>query len=176
MNKKKVIVIDPDKCVGCHSCEMACSLKNFQKCSPLLSRIRIQEFRDVNTFIPIVCQACEDATCIKVCPMGARIRLESGAVVTNESACIGCRACIYACPFAAPVINLETGKTMTCDLCGNEAEPWCVKSCTMQGALKFVSKEQVSKDLSRKFAWKLKEQFQPQQLTEEKDGPGFSWG
>lgn len=107
MNKRKVIVVDPDKCVGCHSCEMACSLKNFQKCSPLLSRIRIQEFREVNTYIPIVCQACENAACIKVCPMGARIRLESGAVITNESACIGCRACIYACPFAAPVVNLE---------------------------------------------------------------------
>jgi len=46
----------------------------------------------------------------------------------------------------------------------------------MQGALKFVTKEQVSKDLSRKFAWKLIEQFQPQQLTDEKDGSGSSWG
>ncbi len=48
-----VIVIDPDKCAGCHSCEMACAMKHFQKSHPNYSRIRIHEFREVNTFIPV---------------------------------------------------------------------------------------------------------------------------
>lgn len=167
---ERVIVIDPDKCTGCHSCEMACSMKNFGKCHPTLSRIRIQEFREVNTFIPVNCQACEEALCMKVCPMGARIRLESGAVVTNEEACIGCRACMYICPFGAPVLNPENGKTMTCDQCSSEEEPWCAKACTLQKAIQFVPKHQASAVKSREYAWKLKEQYKPQGSDDESSG------
>ncbi|MCD6567719.1 MAG: 4Fe-4S dicluster domain-containing protein [Dehalococcoidia bacterium] len=171
---RKVIVIDPNKCTGCHSCELACSIKHFAKCSPLLSRIRIQEFRDVNTYIPITCLGCEDAPCIKVCPMGARVRLESGAVVTNEDACIGCRACIYTCPFGAPVVNPESGKTMSCDLCNDdEMGPWCVKACTMQGALQFVDIEKCARNAGQDFAFTLKEEYKPTVVQEEK---GFSVG
>lgn len=173
--KEKVLVIDPDKCTGCHSCEMACSMKHFGKNHPNYSRIRIQEFRDINTFIPITCQGCEEAPCMKVCPMGARMRLESGAVVTNEDACIGCRACIYVCYCGAPVINPETGKTMTCNLCeGDEMGPWCVKACTMQKALQFVPKEQVSKVAGKSFAWAMKEEFKPQAAKDD-DKFGFSF-
>ena len=171
---EKVIVIDPDKCVGCHSCEMACSMQHYGKCSPLLSRIRIQEFREVNTFIPITCQSCEAATCMKVCPMGARIRLESGAVVTNEEACIGCRACTYSCFMGAPVVNPENGKTMTCDHCGGNEEPWCVRACTMNEALKFMPKYQSSNNMARKFAAILKEEYKLQGSKDEKTS-GFSF-
>lgn len=174
--KEKVIVIDPDKCAGCHSCEMACSMKHFSKCHPNYSRVRIHEFRDVNTFIPITCQACDDAPCMKVCPMGARVRLESGAVVTNDDACIGCRACVYACPMGAPAVNPETGKTMTCNLCEGEEKPWCVRACTMQGALQCVPKYQVSRVMGRKFAWILKDEYKPQGVKEEEQKFGFSFG
>lgn len=162
LKEEKVIVVDPDKCVGCHSCEMACSVKHFNKCHPYYSRIRIQEFRDVNTFVPILCQACEDASCMKVCPMNARTRLLSGAVVTDENRCIGCRACVYACPFGAPVVNPENGKTMSCDLCvDDEKGPWCVKACTMQGALNFVYAEDAARAKGRDWAKLLKEQLGP---------------
>jgi len=172
---EKVIVIDPDKCAGCHSCEMACSMKNFGKNHPYYSRIRIQEFREVNTFIPVTCQACEEAVCMKVCPMGARYRDANGAVVTNEDACIGCRACIYACPFGAPVINPDTGKTMTCNKCVGEETPWCVRACTMQGALQYVPKHMVSKVTSRKFAWELKEEYKPKGAKDEEPKFSFSF-
>lgn len=160
--KEMVIVIDPAKCTGCHSCEMACSMAHFGKSSSLLSRIRITEFREVNTFIPITCHVCEEALCIKVCPLGARIRLESGAVITNEEVCIGCRACIYACPFGAPVVNPESGKTMSCDQCDGEEEPWCVKACIMQGALIYAPKCQASNVKARSFAMSLKDEYKPQ--------------
>jgi len=160
--QEKVIVIDPDKCTGCHSCEMACSIKHFGKCSPNLSRIKVHDFGDVSTNVPVMCQACEDAPCIKVCPMNARIRIESGAVVTDENKCIGCRACIYACPFGAPVINPETGKTMSCDLCmDDEMGPWCVKACSMQQALKFVDSTDAARAKGRDWASVIKEDFEP---------------
>lgn len=170
--KEMVIVIDPEKCTGCHGCEMACAMNHGDKCSSLLSRIRITEFREVNTFIPVTCQGCEEAPCMKVCPMGARVRLESGAVDTNKDACIGCNACIYACPLGAPVINPETGKSMSCDQCADDPKgPACVRACTMQGALQYVPKTQVSKVKGKTFTWKLKEEFKPQTMSKDEDNP-----
>ncbi len=167
VKQQKVIVVDSDKCAGCHSCEMACSIKHFGDCSPYHSRIRIQEFRDVNTFIPVMCQACKDAPCTKVCPMNARSRLDTGAIVTLEDRCIGCRACIYACPFGASHVNPETGKTMTCDLCmEDELGPWCVKACTMQQALQFVDSGNAALAKGRDWAKKLKEEYEPPKADE----------
>ena len=153
----KVIIVDPDHCTGCHSCEMACSMQHFEVCSPLYSRIRIQEFRDVNTFIPVLCQACEDAPCIKSCPTNARIRRPTGAVVTDEQRCIGCKTCVFACPFGAITTNPRSGLPMTCDLCeGDERGPWCVAACVLQNALQFVDRTQTAHARSREWAGVVK--------------------
>jgi Fe-S-cluster-containing hydrogenase component 2 len=173
----KMIVVDPDKCTGCHGCEMACSIKHFDLCSPYYSRIRIHEFRDVNTFIPLICQACDDAPCIGSCPKDARIRVASGAVVTEQSKCIGCNTCIFACPFGAPVIDPETGKTMTCDRCDDdELGPWCVKACTMQGALTYVRDIDASKARGRSWAETFKKKLEPPGRDDEGSGFQFSFG
>ena len=171
----KVIVIQPEKCAGCHSCEMACSIKHFGRCSTYLSAIRVHEFRDVNTFVPITCMGCEDATCAKVCPMNARVRLQSGAMVTAEERCIGCRACVYGCPFGAAVVNPETGKTMSCDLCRDDAlGPWCVKACTMQKALSFVAVGDAARAKGRDWSKLVKEANMPPS-KEGDQGFGFSF-
>jgi anaerobic carbon-monoxide dehydrogenase iron sulfur subunit len=175
LKEEKVIVIDADKCTGCHSCEMACSIKHFGKNHSYLSRIRIQEFRDVNTFVPVVCQACEDAPCIKVCPMNARVRLDSGAVVTQDDKCIGCRACTYTCPFGASVANPENGKTMSCDLCmGDDLGPWCVKACTMQKALRFVRAQDAARAKGRDMARLIAEDLMPPKQDENEFAFSFS--
>jgi Fe-S-cluster-containing dehydrogenase component len=71
--------------------------------------------------------------------MNARGRTLEGAVVTDEDRCIGCRACLYICPFAAPTVNPDTGRTMTCDLCADDGTGlWCVKACRDCGALKSI--------------------------------------
>lgn len=99
---------------------------------------------------------------MKVCPTNARIRLESGAVVTNEDQCIGCRACTYACPFGAAVVNPENSKSMSCDLCmDDELGPWCVKACSMQKALQFVDSQDAAKTKGRGWANIVKKEFEP---------------
>jgi Fe-S-cluster-containing hydrogenase component 2 len=156
----RLIVVDIDKCTGCHGCEMACSMQHFHLCSPLYSRVRIQEFRDVNTFVPVLCQACEDAPCIKSCPVNARVRLENGAVVTDEDRCIGCKTCIFSCRFGAVFPNPETGLPMSCDLChGEPAGPRCVEACTMQRALLYVDSREAGGMRSREWAGIVKKGF-----------------
>jgi Fe-S-cluster-containing dehydrogenase component len=136
---ERLVTIDPDKCTGCRACQMACSIKHFGFCSPAHALIKVHEFVDQQVFIPVICQACETATCEKVCPTNARRRLPNGAMGTDPDRCIGCRGCVYACPFNSLAVDPETGQAKSCDLCQDEADgPWCVRACALQKALRFV--------------------------------------
>jgi Fe-S-cluster-containing dehydrogenase component len=142
--KNPFILIDPEKCSGCRLCEIACAMVHTGRCSPEHSRIRIMSFDGGSPHVPLLCQACEQAPCIKCCPMNARGRTAEGAVVTDPDRCIGCRACLYICPFATPVVDPDTGKTMTCDLCADDGGgPWCVNACRDCGALKVSEAREV---------------------------------
>lgn len=132
----------PDFCTGCQSCEMVCSLSHEKSSSSTFSRIRVEKWGEIAVYIPIVCQHCEDAPCITICPTLARKRVaETGAVITDDKWCVGCKSCIYACPFNAPSIHPVTRKTMTCDLC--DGKPLCVDVCTV-GALSYTSDGKLS--------------------------------
>jgi anaerobic carbon-monoxide dehydrogenase iron sulfur subunit len=138
--RPELLSINPEVCNGCRICEIACSMKHHGTCNPDLARIRILHLTISTGHLPIVCTACNDAPCIKVCPLNARVREANGAVTTDEERCIGCRACIYICPTGSPTINRATHKTMTCDMCQGETKPWCVTACKA-GALRMVDEE-----------------------------------
>jgi Fe-S-cluster-containing hydrogenase component 2 len=91
---------------------MACSMMHHGILSPHRARIRVLRFASGGGNIPLICHACEDAPCIKTCPMNARRRLDNQAVVTDGERCIGCRACAYICPFGAPQVHPDSGKAM----------------------------------------------------------------
>ncbi len=134
---KKIILVSREKCNGCRRCELVCSLQHFGLFAPAFSRIRVLKVN--NSYLPSLCGACEDAPCIKVCPVNARFRLDNHAVDTDDDRCLGCLACRYVCPFMAPVISPVTKKTITCDLCFDDPSgPWCVQACRQRGALQFV--------------------------------------
>ena len=147
------ISILPDLCTGCQSCEMACSLLHERATGSTLSRIQIRRWPEIAVYMPIGCQHCEDAPCMTICPTGARKRVpQTQAVVTDLKWCVGCKSCIYACPYAAPVIHPETGKTMTCDLC--DGKPLCTEACTV-GALSYTSDGKPSIDRKSVYAQKI---------------------
>jgi len=123
-----IIYVDPARCTGCKVCEMVCSLFREDEINPTKSRIYVASWEQAGVDIPIVCQQCEDPPCKEVCPTHAISRnRETGAMVINESACIGCRICISACPFGAPIVRADTGEVVKCDLC--KGEPKCVEFC-----------------------------------------------
>jgi carbon-monoxide dehydrogenase iron sulfur subunit len=153
------ISIIPELCSGCLSCAMVCSLSHEGASCPTLSRIQVKEWGEIAVYFPVLCHHCEDAPCISICPTSARKRVqETGAVVTDEKWCVGCKSCIYACPYGAPTIHPVTGKTMTCDLC--EGKPLCVEACTV-GALSHASEGRLSTERKKAFAQKIVQSMRP---------------
>ena len=142
MMTNKVLTADPKKCTGCRSCEIACSLKHARVSSPDRSRIRVVNLKPARHFLPVACQHCEDAPCLKACPQEAISRdADLAQVVIDYTRCVGCRTCFFACPFGAMQFDGDRGRPFKCDLCGGE--PLCVAICE-DDALAFTDPTAVS--------------------------------
>ncbi|MEN6408375.1 MAG: 4Fe-4S dicluster domain-containing protein, partial [Anaerolineaceae bacterium] len=96
----KMIMIHPDRCVGCKSCVAACAFAHEGSQRPEASRVHVYTFPWEGVSVPMLCQHCSDAACITVCPTGAMHRNDVTAQVElDASRCIRCRMCTMACPF-----------------------------------------------------------------------------
>ena len=140
--KRAGMVVDIARCVGCHSCSIACKtehqvpLGNFRQRTHYLQRPDQTQM----TFVPMLCMHCQDAPCIEACPTGALGKLDDGRVVIDESRCNGTKACIPACPYGAISINRTTDRAEKCDFCVQRTsvglQPACVEACPTE-ALRF---------------------------------------
>ncbi|MFC1533683.1 4Fe-4S dicluster domain-containing protein [Thermodesulfobacteriota bacterium] len=138
---EKMLVLDPDKCIGCHTCEMVCSLKHHDGCSQIRSRVRVITDRTQDLSLPIMCQHCENPLCQKVCPTGAISRdSATHAILINRNKCLGCKMCIFVCPFGAPSFDPIDRVTFKCDIC--EGDPECAKLCPSE-AIQFVRNDKI---------------------------------
>jgi carbon-monoxide dehydrogenase iron sulfur subunit len=133
---RKILQYHPNKCMGCHSCELACSFKHEKEFNPQFARIFIEI--DGSFHIPLTCSQCENPWCASICPKNAISRnLETGAMEVDQKLCVGCRMCTMACPFGLIVMGPRK-KAIKCNLCSGDPE--CVKACTY-GALEFTIEE-----------------------------------
>src|SRR3990172_8775953 len=102
---RRGMVIDLKRCNGCHACTVACKAENATPPGVFWGRVLEHETGKYptpkRTFLPVLCNHCENAPCVKVCPTGASSQREDGLVLVDYQKCIGCRACMTACPYQA---------------------------------------------------------------------------
>ena len=150
-----ILVVDHEKCTGCRLCEMVCSVRHTGVNNPTRSRIHVIKWPREGFELPMLCQQCEEAPCIAVCPKDALSRdLVLGRVMLNYDLCIGCKMCVIACPFGGMGIDTVIQQVIKCDLC--DGDPACVRFCG-SGALQFVPANRVNLMKKRDAGWKFSE-------------------
>ncbi len=113
---KLAIAVNKGRCVGCHTCSVACKMQNNIPDGMLWNRVLTRNCDVVDgaegtypnlkrDYLPLACQHCTNAACKRVCPTGATYRDDMGRIQIDYDKCIGCRMCMAACPYNARVFN-----------------------------------------------------------------------
>lgn len=160
-----IILVDPERCMGCRSCEIACAVEHSESKSiygapferPLpIPRVRILVVPPYN--VPMRCQHCKEPPCMAVCPTKAIDKTPEGFVVLNPERCIGCLMCALACPFGHPKYSAELRVVVKCDFCVDRLrrglEPACVEACPT-GALRFGTVEELMREVAEEKARRM---------------------
>ena len=150
---KRIIVVEPSKCTGCRLCEIVCSAGKHGAVNPTRARITVVKWESVCLETPMLCQQCEAAPCMAICPVKALTLDEVlSRVNIDYDKCIGCRFCVAVCPFGAMGIDPADRKVIKCDLC--DGEPKCVAFCETK-ALQYVDASLVNRTKMRLAAERL---------------------
>lgn len=136
-------VIDQTRCIGCHACTTACKSENEVPLGVTRTYVKYADvgiFPNVHRAFQVTrCNQCEDAPCATACPTRAMFRRPDGIVDFDKSICIGCKACIAACPYDAIFINPEDHAAEKCNFCAHRIdgglEPACVVVCPTEAII-----------------------------------------
>lgn len=130
---KYALVIDTTKCTGCQACVEACNLRNDLPDDQSYIRGEARGDEEQPWYLMVQCQHCADPPCATVCPTDATYVRDDGVVLIDEKLCVGCKYCIYACPYDARIYDEHRGVADKCWLCLDWAlaggEPACVAAC-----------------------------------------------
>ena len=134
-------LMDHRRCIGCHACTVACKSENDVPVGDFRTWVKYTEsgtFPAVKRHFSVLrCNHCTKAPCVTICPVNALEKREADGIVDiDKQACIGCRACMQACPYDAIYLNEDTGSVEKCHFCAhrveNRLEPACVVVCPVQ--------------------------------------------
>jgi len=101
--KQWAMVIDLRRCIGCQACLAACKSENGVPLGIHYTWVETHEegkYPNMKlTFLPRLCNHCDNPPCVQVCPVGATYKRGDGIVMQDVNRCIGCRYCMVACPY-----------------------------------------------------------------------------
>jgi formate dehydrogenase iron-sulfur subunit len=177
----RATLIDTTKCIGCRSCQVTCKAWNdlagektaftpglglqaprtvSSKTYAIVTQKDVDDprssagFRSV--FVKRQCMHCEDPACVSACPVTAMSKTAEGPVVYDQDKCIGCRYCVWACPWGVPTADWDSlaPKISKCDMCYSRldlagGEPACVKQCP-SGALTYGNRDELLQEAHRR--------------------------
>lgn len=153
---------DGSRCTGCKTCEFAC--KDYYDLNSAIAYRKVYEVTQGETIkdsrgyakttcisyeLSMSCNHCDNPACTKVCPTGAMHKDEAtGLVSVDAGKCVGCGYCHMSCPYNAPKVDREKGRSVKCDGCVERvaagSKPICVEACPAR-ALDFGSAEDMAK-------------------------------
>lgn len=132
---------DMTACGGCKTCQIACNDKNDLKAGELFREVKSFEGGKFPApwiyYLSASCHHCTEPKCVENCPTGASYkRKEDGIVLIDEDRCIGCKYCMWSCPYDARVYIEQKGVVGKCNMCVDLLEegknPACVDACVMR--------------------------------------------
>lgn len=165
----RFIACEPNKCIGCRTCEIACavahaSIAGAECLQPQNFAPRLRLVTTARTSTPVTCHQCDDAPCLNACPVNALV-YSHDSVQVDRNLCVGCKSCVIACPFGImEVVKVSAQRTFAglelsagartephkCDLClGRDAGPACVEVCPTK-ALHLMDDDAMQATLSQR--------------------------
>jgi Fe-S-cluster-containing dehydrogenase component/formate-dependent nitrite reductase membrane component NrfD len=136
-------LIDNRKCIGCHACTVACKSEHQVPVGVDRTWVKYIEKgsfpNNRRLFTVMRCNHCEWAPCVTICPVTALHTRDDGVVDFNSDRCIGCKACMQACPYDSLYIDPDTHTAAKCNFCTHRLEiglqPSCVVVCPEQAII-----------------------------------------
>src|SRR5688500_15431641 len=130
-------LIRNDRCIGCHACSTACKSENDVPLGVNRTWVKNVEkglYPDVRRHFQVTrCNHCANPPCVRICPVTAMYQRADGIVEFDPQVCIGCKACLQACPYDAIYIDPDSGTAAKCHFCAHRVEmnlePACVVVC-----------------------------------------------
>lgn len=168
-------IIDNRKCIGCHACTVACKTENHVPLTVNRTWVKyVEKGAYPNTrrvFQVTRCNHCENPPCVTICPVTAMYQRKDGIVDFSSDRCIGCKACMQACPYDSIYIDPDEGTAAKCHFCAHRTEvglePSCVVVCP-EHAIIAGDMDLVDGELSRLLAREPVRVRKPEQGTRPK--------
>lgn len=157
----KQILVKTERCLGCKSCELACSTAHSTGKNIITAvlngekpvrRVSVETNTANTVIIPVQCRQCRDPKCVAACMTGSmHLDEATGLVLNREERCVGCWMCVMVCPYGVIVPDEVVKKAIKCDQCFSEGhDPACVKACPTK-AIEFIEISEFDKNKRKEF-------------------------
>ncbi|MFQ5654873.1 MAG: 4Fe-4S dicluster domain-containing protein [Planctomycetota bacterium] len=136
-------IIDNRRCIGCHACTVACKAEHGDPVGVQKTWVQYVDkgiFPEAaRAFHVLRCNHCAEAPCVEICPTASLFARADGIVDFDPSRCVGCKACMQACPYDAITIDPRSGTATKCNYCAHRVdggrEPACSVVCPTSAIL-----------------------------------------